>query len=831
MGMNKKRSSIIICVCLCIILAIFTFYKNTPTISTPPTLDSKYDITKEMKIAKDRYDLSSKASILTSGKVNQESISLVFEDLANKETMLEVLTLLDNYHVKSTFFVTGNQCVEQEELIKEITNRGHTVASLTLDGKVKKEELTVEECRKDFVLSSKIIESTIKTKPIYLRCNDTKYTDGILANAKAAGYQSIVVPTKFISYQSFKKLQQAQDYVNNLSSGSIVSIKTKGVLNASEYENKKTIAIDKKEGINEATPIQNVDIIQIIEWLLQSLQNKKQIVSLEILSMLQANYQEIPTTVTFSKPVQKKQHKDFSSLIISNNKKQIVPIDMFYTTQKAVAYSFRGIDNVTLLYQILDTLDQMNAKATFFVTIKDIEQHRDSVLEIIKRGHEIGNGGITGNMKLLEYSTQQLCQEIYECHQAITSLGVNTSVYMPANGNTNATVNEALSVIKQVDGMQNYELIANPRSVPLSKYTGMKAKDIVADYFKDISYLSLRMGDIVYFKLDNTIITDDEKVNLLTEINEQVIKNGRVRKLINGQYVTQLAPLNYKITSIATIQNTYETKTSNGRYNLVNGTGEVYANKVDSTTAYNSIIKQYIGNHDQNDWHFDNKELYQQLDNTGTIDTFGKPVIFFTFDDWSGDPITQELLDVLDKHNVNASFFIIARNVDLKGGLSNTNPNLLRAMALKGHDIGSHMYDHETLGANKEIVKNSVIKSYQVMHQSIGDLASLKPYFRPPQLLITSYGLQQVMESGYQYSISGTNSTGDYKASSATEILSVLEAEIAKEQSKTQGTTFVMHVNDQSTYTAQAVDMFLTKNEQGAYGIKYQIAKLSDYLK
>ena len=40
-----------------------------------------------------------------------------------------------------------------------------------------------------------------------------------------------------------------------------------------------------------------------------------------------------------------------------------------------------------------------------------------------------------------------------------------------------------------------------------------------------------------------------------------------------------------------------------------------------------------------------------------------------------------------------------------------------------------------------------------------------------------------------------------------------------------------MHVNDQSTYTAQAVDMFLTKNEQGAYGTKYQIAKLSDYLK
>ena len=224
MMIDRKRIIISVCICLCIVIAFLTFYQTNPNITSFSSLDSKYDISKEMKTSKNLYSLSNKATILTSGKVNQESISLVFEDLTDKETMLKLLMLLDKYQVKSTFFVTGNQCAEQEDLIKEITNRGHVVASLTLDGKEKKEELTVEECRKDFVLSSKIIEVTTKTKPLYLRCKDTKYTNSILANTKASGYQSIVVPSKFISYQSFKEVKQVQEYVNTLSAGNLTAI-------------------------------------------------------------------------------------------------------------------------------------------------------------------------------------------------------------------------------------------------------------------------------------------------------------------------------------------------------------------------------------------------------------------------------------------------------------------------------------------------------------------------------------------------------------------------------------------------------------------------------
>ena len=48
---------------------------------------------------------------------------------------------------------------------------------------------------------------------------------------------------------------------------------------------------------------------------------------------------------------------------------------------------------------------------------------------------------------------------------------------------------------------------------------------------------------------------------------------------------------------------------------------------------------------------------------------------------------------------------------------------------------------------------------------------------------------------------------------------------------KNKGNIFIMHMNNQAYYTPEALDKFLTNNEQGKYGDVYKIAKLSDYLK
>lgn len=83
-----------------------------------------------------------------------------------------------------------------------------------------------------------------------------------------------------------------------------------------------------------------------------------------------------------------------------------------------------------------------------------------------------------------------------------------------------------------------------------------------------------------------------------------------------------------------------------------------------------------------------------------------------------------------------------------------------------------------------------------------------------------------MFESGYKYSISGNITTHDYERPSAQDIVSYIEKGLIKDK----GNVVVMHMNDQSYFTAEALDIFLTNNEKGLYGVKYKIAKLSDYL-
>ena len=52
-------------------------------------------------------------------------------------------------------------------------------------------------------------------------------------------------------------------------------------------------------------------------------------------------------------------------------------------------------------------------------------------------------------------------------------------------------------------------------------------------------------------------------------------------------------------------------------------------------------------------------------------------MIFLSFDDWGTEQSLNELLYVLEKQNVKATFFIKTEYVD-------ANPNLLRTIAVKG---------------------------------------------------------------------------------------------------------------------------------------------------
>ncbi|MFU7517081.1 polysaccharide deacetylase family protein [Clostridium sp. HCS.1] len=856
--MKRKVLLLVITIMISILAIVFYFNKNYKIDSNLEGINivkkKKYDASYEIEEAKKIYDINKKAEIIENINTDSSSIALTFEGLSDKETTFQILDLLNSYKIKATFFVTGVESSEDSSIIERIIKDGHTVGSGTLYGTKEMQNLSRDELISDFASANKILKDTTGDNIRLLKCSSTEYREELLASAYAVGHKYVVNPDAYLSYQSFKNYEEVVGYVKKLSKGNILSIKLQGVLDDFEYtrskENEKQLSerkvnvtnLEKEENTLE---IDNVTILNTVEWILKVIKDYGiEVVEINKLKELNNRFEKPITSnekfISYDNTVSDTSDDvsdtsdeenlgyeiNFNDLIESNNKKFSPVVSRFLTTEETVTYTFRGLSNEKVLDNVLESLKKYNAKGTFFVTKEEIQKYPDRINKIIEDGHEIGNGGVTSSSTILNKSTEEICKEIYEVDKLLKEKGISTNSYMAGYGYSNSNIQEAVSTIKQINGLGGYELITYTKSPILEKYKNMRAEEIISDYFNVKSYVSLSKGEVVYFRLDSDIFTDENELARLIEmLTENYVNNGYAYRYVEetGYYTLDSVPLNYSVVSIKNIQNTIESINGYGRYDIVS-----YYNPLVQTTydkALELMKTNYIGNKNSPLVNFDEEEM-KYLDITGTIDTNGEDVIFFTFDDWGGDPIINEILDVLNKHNAKASFFIISRYSDLESDVSNINPNLLRTIALNGHDIGSHNYNHELLGSSKEQLEWSLIKSYNSMANIIGDLNSLRPYFRPPTLYIEKGGLTSVFESGYKYSISGNISTHDYESSSSDKIVKNIESQLLDGV----GNVIIMHINNQSYYTAEALDKFLTNNENGVYGKKYKIAKLSDYL-
>jgi peptidoglycan/xylan/chitin deacetylase (PgdA/CDA1 family) len=94
-----------------------------------------------------------------------------------------------------------------------------------------------------------------------------------------------------------------------------------------------------------------------------------------------------------------------------------------------------------------------------------------------------------------------------------------------------------------------------------------------------------------------------------------------------------------------------------------------------------------------------------------------------TFDDGPNDPHTLHLLDVLAKHTVKATFFLIGKHVAVK-------PEIARRIATAGHTIGNHTYTHPNLAFCSEArIRQELSDCRKILQETIGEHSNL---FRPP---------------------------------------------------------------------------------------------------
>jgi peptidoglycan/xylan/chitin deacetylase (PgdA/CDA1 family) len=101
----------------------------------------------------------------------------------------------------------------------------------------------------------------------------------------------------------------------------------------------------------------------------------------------------------------------------------------------------------------------------------------------------------------------------------------------------------------------------------------------------------------------------------------------------------------------------------------------------------------------------------------------GSKKLALTYDDGPNDPHTLRLLEVLGKHEVHATFFLIGRYVKQR-------PDIARAIIEAGHVTGNHTFSHPNLIlASAAQARAELQKCEQALYDAVGEHSKL---FRPP---------------------------------------------------------------------------------------------------
>jgi polysaccharide deacetylase family protein (PEP-CTERM system associated) len=110
---------------------------------------------------------------------------------------------------------------------------------------------------------------------------------------------------------------------------------------------------------------------------------------------------------------------------------------------------------------------------------------------------------------------------------------------------------------------------------------------------------------------------------------------------------------------------------------------------------------------------------------------------------------TQPILDLLDRYQTKASFFVV-------GEVAEQNPDLIRSIYERGHEIGCHTFSHKLVwNLDENLLRGELGRFHSVMEKILGKV-KMKG-FRAPCFSIDNrnkWALKVLSDFGYQYDAS-----------------------------------------------------------------------------
>lgn len=117
-------------------------------------------------------------------------------------------------------------------------------------------------------------------------------------------------------------------------------------------------------------------------------------------------------------------------------------------------------------------------------------------------------------------------------------------------------------------------------------------------------------------------------------------------------------------------------------------------------------------------------------------------IIALTFDDGPDPMDTPEILELLKKYDIKATFFVVGKKVEMY-------PELAKREAFEGHELANHTYSHLYLNKqmSEERIHNEIVKAEETIFNITGQRPTL---FRPPGGFYNEKVIRVLKSSGYQ---------------------------------------------------------------------------------
>lgn len=175
--------------------------------------------------------------------------------------------------------------------------------------------------------------------------------------------------------------------------------------------------------------------------------------------------------------------------------------------------------------------------------------------------------------------------------------------------------------------------------------------------------------------------------------------------------------------------------------------------------------------------------------------------IAISFDAAWGNDDTGEILDILAKHNVHATFF-------MTGGWVESYPEDVKAIFEAGHDLGNHSQNHKNMS---QLSDAEIREELMTVHEQVKELTGYDMFlFRPPYGDYDNEVILDARACGY-YPIQWSVDSLDWKDYGAEEIIS----RVCNHENLTGGAIILCH--NGAKYTAKALDALLTSLKQQGY--------------